>query len=212
MVGKTFINSKIALPIILLLFFGLAKLGGDGRMVPLILSSDKGEWLEAPWSLASYGLVHTGWLHVGVNVLLLLWLSLSHCVGVREYWILFVVGVILGGLLFIIGGDGVLMGASSGIAAIVPVEIFRRFGKKWGLVLLVFWIVVFEFVIRSTIGDVVQSLHLVGYLAGLFYLLNSWSKLSALNSEHTDLIEKVRLSGYQSLNRVEREQIKQMGI
>lgn len=186
--------------------------GGSGSVAGLLLSSEWGEWWRRPWSLVSYGVVHTDWLHAGFNVLLLGWLAFSRCVGVREYWGLFLLGVVLGGLIFLIGGDGVLMGASSGIAAIVPVEAFRRFGKRWGIVVLVLWIIFFEFVSRNTIGGVVQSIHMVGYLAGLLYLLISWNKMPADKTWDSELIEKVKLSGYQSLNRAEREQIKQMGI
>lgn len=212
MAGKTFTNSKLALPLLVLLLFGVAVVGGDAKVAPLLLSSEWGECLSCPWSLVSYGLVHTQWVHAGINILLLSWLAFSRCIGVKEYWMLFLLGVVLGGIIFVIGGDGVLMGASSGIAAIVPVEVFRRFGKKWGLVSLVLWIVIFEFVIRSTIGGLVQSIHMVGYLAGLLYLLTAWSKLSSEEIGDRGLIEKVNLSGYQSLNRAEREQIRQMGI
>lgn len=212
MVGKTFINSKLTLPILVALLFGVAEVGGDGVVAPLLLSSDWGEWLVRPWSLVSYGVVHTGGLHVGVNLLLLSWLALSRCIGVREYWGLFLSGVVIGGIIFFIGGDGVLMGASSGIAAIVPVEIYRRFGKKWGGILLVLWIAIFEFIAKNSIGGVVQSIHLGGYLIGLLYLLSSWKRLSTKDVEHKEIIEKANLSGYQSLNRAEREEIRQMGV
>lgn len=212
MIGKTFINSKVALPLLVSLLFGLALVGGDGSVAALTLSSEWGEWWLRPWSLLSYGVVHTGWLHVGVNVLLLSWFANSRCIREKEYWLLFLSGVVLGGIIFLIGGNGILMGASSGIAAIVPIEAFRRLGKRWGLMSLVLWIVVLEIGVRSAIGGVVQSIHIVGYVVGLLYLLASWGRLSVVGAEDSALIEKVNLSGYQSLNRAEREQIKQMGV
>ncbi|MFN7144826.1 MAG: rhomboid family intramembrane serine protease [Myxococcota bacterium] len=69
------------------------------------------------WRLVSYGFLHTDWLHLGLNALALWGLGrvVEAVFGpVRALW-LFVVSVVGGGLLSLVGGGTVLVGASGGV-------------------------------------------------------------------------------------------------
>lgn len=212
MAGKTSIKIKGLLLVLITLLYGVAMTSGTESLGQLILPSAWDTWMIRPWSIVTYGFVHLQWLHFVVNLFLLAWLTLSVCVGYKELWGLFITGTILGGLIFLVAGDGVLMGASSGIAAIVPVEVFRRWGGSWGLIILNLWVFCFEFLTRGTLGGLIQSIHMVGYVLGIFYVIAFRRRLRVEGVNHEALVNKVNVSGYNSLSKTEREQLKQMGV
>lgn len=84
------------------------------------------------WRLVSYGFLHLDWLHLGLNALGLWGLGrvVEAVFGpVRALW-LFVVSVVGGGLLSLLGGGTVLVGASGGLfgllGALVAFGLLRR--------------------------------------------------------------------------------------
>ena len=123
MAGRTFTNRRFALLIPILLLYWVVISWGNGAISRLALPSDGGTFLSQPWSLVTYGFVHTYWRHIVINVgmlLMLLLFSVGCGISNRTVLGLFLCGILSGGLLFLLIGDGVLVGASAGIAALVP--------------------------------------------------------------------------------------------
>ncbi len=128
------------------------------------------------WRLVSYGFLHLDWLHLGLNALGLWGLGrvVEAVFGpVRALW-LFVASVVGGGLLSLVGGGTVLVGASGGLfgllGALVTFGLRRRaalstsvrevFGwKLWP------WIVL-NLVIGLALPFVNDAAHIGGLLTG----------------------------------------------
>lgn len=73
------------------------------------------------WQIASYGLLHGAWWHVGVNVLfvLLLGSKVEHIAGPAEVSRILTGGIIGGGIGHLLLGTGLLVGLSGGCLAML---------------------------------------------------------------------------------------------
>lgn len=213
MAGKTFTNRRFALLIPILLLYWVVISWGNGAISRLTLPSDGGTFLSQPWSLVTYGFVHTYWRHIVINVgmlLMLLLFSVGCGISNRTVLGLFLCGILSGGLLFLIIGDGVLVGASAGIAALVPLVLYKSVRQKraWLLYAMLF-VLIFDFATQRKLGQVTQGVHLMGYIVGTLWVIFSERKKHLEETPSTELlVEKTRVSGYHSLTREEQEQLK----
>ncbi|MDA0195933.1 MAG: rhomboid family intramembrane serine protease [Bacteroidetes bacterium] len=98
----------------------------------LALPSNVEDFVIKPWTLISYGFIHHGFLHILFNMLFLYWFGklIKEYLGGQRVLSIFFLGIIAGGLLYIIlynflplFQDSVhesrLLGASAGVFAIV---------------------------------------------------------------------------------------------
>lgn len=213
MAGKTFTNRRFALLIPILLLYWVVISWGNGAISRLTLPSDGGTFLSQPWSLVTYGFVHTYWRHIVINVgmlLMLLLFSVGCGISNRTVLGLFLCGILSGGLLFLLIGDGVLVGASAGIAALVPLVLYKSVRQKraWLLYAMLF-VLIFDFATQRRLGQVTQGVHLMGYIVGTLWVIFSERKKHLEETPSTELlVEKTRVSGYHSLTREEQEQLK----
>ena len=213
MAGKTFTNRRFALLIPILLLYWVVISWGNGAISRLALPSDGGTILSQPWSLVTYGFVHTYWRHIVINVgmlLMLLLFSVGCGISNRTVLGLFLCGILSGGLLFLLIGDGVLVGASAGIAALVPLVLYKSVRQKraWLLYAMLF-VLVFDFATQRKLGQVTQGVHLMGYIVGTLWVIFSERKKHLEETPSAELlVEKTRVSGYHSLTREEQEQLK----
>lgn len=213
MAGKTFTNRRFALLIPILLLYWVVISWGNGAISRLTLPSDGGTFLSQPWSLVTYGFVHTYWRHIVINVgmlLMLLLFSVGCSISNRTVLGLFLCGILSGGLLFLLIGDGVLVGASAGIAALVPLVLYKSVRQKraWLLYAMLF-VLIFDFAMQRRLGQVTQGVHLMGYIVGTLWVIFSERKKHLEETPSTELlVEKTRVSGYHSLTREEQEQLK----
>lgn len=213
MAGKTFTNRRFALLIPILLLYWVVISWGNGAISRLALPSDGGSFLSQPWSLVTYGFVHTYWRHIVINVgmlLMLLLFSVGCGISNRTVLGLFLCGILSGGLLFLLIGDGVLVGASAGIAALVPLVLYKSVRQKraWLLYAMLF-VLIFDFATQRKLGQVTQGVHLMGYIVGTLWVIFSERKKHLEETPSTELlVEKTRISGYHSLTREEQEQLK----
>ncbi|MDY3119808.1 rhomboid family intramembrane serine protease [Porphyromonas somerae] len=213
MAGKTFTNRRFALLIPILLLYWVVISWGNGAISRLTLPSDGGTFLSQPWSLVTYGFVHTYWRHIVINVgmlLMLLLFSVGCGISNRTVLGLFLCGILSGGLLFLLIGDGVLVGASAGIAALVPLVLYKSVRQKraWLLYAMLF-VLIFDFATQRKLGQVTQGVHLMGYIVGTLWVIFSERKKHLEETPSTELlVEKTRVSGYHSLTREEQEQLK----
>jgi len=74
-----------------------------------------------PWQVATYGLLHGGWWHAGLNGLLLLLLGarIEHIAGKAVMLRTLAAGVLAGGLSHLLLGHGLLVGLSGGCLALL---------------------------------------------------------------------------------------------
>lgn len=213
MAGRTFTNRRFALLIPILLLYWVVISWGNGAISRLALPSDGGTFLSQPWSLVTYGFVHTYWRHIVINVgmlLMLLLFSVGCGISNRTVLGLFLCGILSGGLLFLLIGDGVLVGASAGIAALVPLVLYKSVRQKraWLLYAMLF-VLVFDFATQRKLGQVTQGVHLMGYIVGTLWVIFSERKKHLEETPSAELlVEKTRVSGYHSLTREEQEQLK----
>lgn len=181
--------------------------------------------IERPWTLLTYALVHTSWRHLFYNELVLVVAILLWHRGAKEFYLLFAGGVLLGALIFLLlptPAEGVVLtGASVGVGLLLVVALCRLQLDSWVLLLLLFLIVGVEVSVGVESHQQQDSmiLHLSSYLAGLLYLLVTRlccriqvRKQHAAtvtveegdSMRHTELLKKVRQSGYASLSEEEK--------
>ncbi|MES2476085.1 MAG: rhomboid family intramembrane serine protease [Verrucomicrobiota bacterium] len=73
------------------------------------------------WQIASYGLLHGGWWHLGINALFILLFGsrIEHMAGHRMMLLAMLSGVLGGGLFHLLLGAGLLVGISGGCMALL---------------------------------------------------------------------------------------------
>ncbi|WP_411768090.1 rhomboid family intramembrane serine protease [Winogradskyella sp. A3E31] len=174
--------------IIDLLLTSLFKLGNV--MGYFKLPSDLSEFIVQPWSIITYGFLHSGFLHIIFNMLLLYYLSRLAINLFRQKMVLniYFLGIICGGLAYLLvanlwptdffGTRGILIGASAGVSALLlfvaaympnsEIRLFNMFTVKWKHIAMVFiGYDLFKMLMGFNQGGYVS--HFGGYLLGYVY-------------------------------------------
>ncbi|WP_179316995.1 rhomboid family intramembrane serine protease [Winogradskyella undariae] len=148
------------------------------------------DFVFQPWSLMTYGFLHNGLFHIAFNMLFLYYLSQITTNLFRSKMILnvYFLGIIFGGLAYLafnnllpsslVGGNGVLVGASAGVSALLifvaaympnsEIRLFNMFNVKWKHVAMV--IVGLDLIrIIMGINQGGYVAHFGGYILGYFY-------------------------------------------
>lgn len=78
------------------------------------------KWTSEPWTLITCVFMHAGYFHIIFNMLALYFLGSYLCrlVGDRWFLAIYLIGGIAGSFLFILLGDGIVVGASGAIFAV----------------------------------------------------------------------------------------------
>ncbi|WP_296312700.1 rhomboid family protein [Winogradskyella sp. UBA3174] len=156
-----------------------------------VLPSGFMDFIVQPWSLITYGFIHSGIWHLLFNMLFLYYLSriASNLFRTKMILNVYFLGIIVGGLFYLAVANvlppsflevenGILVGASAGISALLvfvalympnsEIRLFNVFNVKWKYIALFF--IGFD-VIRIFMG-INQGgyiAHLGGYILGYFY-------------------------------------------
>ncbi|MEN8885732.1 MAG: rhomboid family intramembrane serine protease [Winogradskyella sp.] len=156
-----------------------------------MLPSGFTDFILQPWSLITYGFIHSDIWHVVFNMLFLYYLSriASNLFKTKMILNVYFLGIIFGGLTYLVVANvlpasffdiknGVLVGASAGVSALLvfvalympnsEIRLFNVFNVKWKYIALFF--IGFD-VIRILMG-INQGgyiAHLGGYLLGYLY-------------------------------------------
>jgi len=163
------------------------------------LPSDFGTILIRPWSLITNIFFHSGVRHAIGNIFTLYFIGriLEDFIGNNKVWILFLVGGLSGGLLFVLGFNlfpvfseyrkvAILLGASGGLAAIITATGFflpnfevRPFGlfniKMKNVASLIMFVMLTYPIIDNNFGGFFA--HLGGAIFGMLYILHLQGKI-----------------------------------
>ncbi len=98
--------------------------GGPDAWAPFFLNlglSREGFLSGKIWQIVSYGFLHGGWWHVGVNALfvLLIGARIEHIAGRAAMLVALFAGILGGGLCHLLLGSGLLVGISGGGIALL---------------------------------------------------------------------------------------------
>jgi membrane associated rhomboid family serine protease len=105
--------------------------GGDNFVISwFALSPDVNELLYKPWTLITYGFLHSGILHILFNLLVLYYVGniFLNFFSKEQFLTYYFSGIITGGVIFMLSynylpalstGNSVLVGASAGVTAIL---------------------------------------------------------------------------------------------
>jgi len=151
------------------------------------------------WEYITYAFLHANWFHLGVNMLLL-WAPgrlIERFIGPWRTLLLYIFGAVGGGLLQMLMGPQLLLGASGAVCGIIVA--FSAFFPSLNVLLLLFFVLPLE--LRAKYlgwGLIVSSLlllifdrytpighaaHLGGALAGfLFARVSGFSRLSPVEN------------------------------
>jgi len=156
-----------------------------------VIPSGFDDFIWQPWSLLTYGFLHSGLFHLLFNMLFLFYLSRTASNLFRTKMVLniYLLGIISGGLAYlavsnIIPGNffgtrnGVMVGASAGVSALLmfvaiympdsQIRLFNMFNVKWMHIAL-FFVAMDVFRILLGINQGGYIAHLGGYLLGYYY-------------------------------------------
>lgn len=147
-------------------------------------------YLFQPWSIITYGFLHSGIFHLVFNMLFLFYLSRVTMNLFRPKMILniYFLGIICGGLAYLaianllpikfIGENDVLVGASAGVSALLlfvaayipntEIRLFNAFNVKWKhIAMVIVGLDLFRLLTGVNQGGYVA--HFGGYLLGYIY-------------------------------------------
>lgn len=156
-----------------------------------VIPSGFDDFIWQPWSLLTYGFLHSGLFHLLFNMLFLFYLSRTASNLFRTKMVLniYLLGIISGGLAYlavsnIIPGNffgtrnGIMVGASAGVSALLmfvaiympdsQIRLFNMFNVKWMHIAL-FFVAMDVFRILLGINQGGYIAHLGGYLLGYYY-------------------------------------------
>jgi membrane associated rhomboid family serine protease len=207
------------------------------------LSYQTGDLLYHPWTLLTYSFFHAGFIALLFNLILLFYFGSVFLdnFSYKKFWQIFLSGVILGGLTFLISyiklpdfyvQKGALLGASAGIMSIItyvslnfpnyPLRI--RFLGYIKLKYIFIFFLVFN-LLQIPLGNPGGYFaHLGGVLAGLIWIgiekisktkkidnNDIFSEENGKNYKLNKILEKINSSGYDSLTNEEKDYLFRQG-
>ncbi|WP_422105213.1 rhomboid family intramembrane serine protease [Winogradskyella sp.] len=159
-----------------------------------VMPSGFGDFILQPWSLITYGFLHSGIWHLLFNMLFLFYLSSAASNLFRTKMVLniYLLGIISGGLAYlafsnilptsIVGFQkGIMVGASAGVSALLmfiaiympdsQIRLFNTFNVKW-MHIAIFFVSIDVIRILMGVNQGGYIAHVGGYLLGYSYAAN----------------------------------------
>lgn len=206
---------KWLLPTLLLVTFALQVFSILPSESALELSNEPSIFLQYPWTIVSYSFLHSSFLHLGINFVLLVIVLLIDQLSSIEVWGVFLLAVVLSGLLFILlpsDSGASIVGASAGIAALFAVSLCRLVKSRRVGVYLLIAIILIDFLTQGLGVTLGFAMHLTGYLVGVgYYFIGNMKKSGFSDATGSDVetavLKKARVSGYHSLSSREQEEL-----
>ena len=193
----------------------------DMLMDALALPSATGAWLHRPWTMLTYMFTQYSWWHLAGNMIVLYLFSiiLDRTAGRRKVLTVYFVGGVAGAALYLVlgalgSGHGLLVGSSASVMALMgatavmqpdmrfPIPPFGQPKVAWVVAVLVFFDM-----LGITAGNAAGHLsHLAGLAAGCGYVIFMRKRRPEARAdvELNAVLEKVKRSGFASLNESER--------
>lgn len=199
-----YINLAIFLLVFITNTFGFLFQNTSNFLVEwLALPANFDEFITKPWTLITYGFLHTGFLHILLNLIALFYIGhlFQQYFTPKQLLSFYLLGTVFGGIVFItsynffpalqkVSDNSILLGASAGISAIfIGIATYMPnyelkfpligFVKLW--VLACIWVAID--IIQIPAGNAGGHLaHLGGALFGFFYVRSASNKeLSIFN-------------------------------
>ncbi|NNE32000.1 MAG: rhomboid family intramembrane serine protease [Winogradskyella sp.] len=156
-----------------------------------VLPSEFTNFIIKPWSIFTYGFIHSDLWHLVFNMLFLFYLSkaASHLYRIKTLLNVYFLGIIFGGLLYLLLlnvlpvnlfnlNNGILVGASAGVCALLlfvatsipnsEIRLFNRFNVKWKhIAIVIVGLDAIRFLAGVNQGGYIA--HFGGYLLGYIY-------------------------------------------
>lgn len=204
------------LPLLILFAFIFQQIWGVELETSMELSNNPETILYHPWSLFTYSLLHSSYLHFGINMGLMLLILWGDKLSTEEVYALFSISAIIGGAIFVIlpGPEASIIGASAGITALMAASIYRIFIHNNLWIIALPGIVLLDLLTQGLSFSLGFTVHLSGYLIGLIYALYSSKRFIDKRDQKKDeegyvaeIISKAKTSGYQSLSNEEQEKL-----
>lgn len=158
-------------------------------------------------SLLGYMLLHTSPIHLAVNIITLLFISIFWNLNIRQTKMLasFAIGIIAGSITFFVftmltGAQNMLVGCSSGVFAVASTIIFSYKHPSKAAIAIVCTLLAVGFFSGNISGSFA---HVGGAVGGFIYGYYLSHKHNSLNPS----VLKAKVSGYASLSNEERKQL-----
>ena len=194
------------------------------------------DFLSKPWSILTYSFIHEGLFELIFMIILLIFStnSIANLLGKKITVNLFFLGIIFGGITYLISGSqGSLIGASAGVSSLLffllllspnlGVRIFRfTIEFKYIMAFILFT----DFLKLISPGQFGVYSHIGGYLVGAYYYYSLYGfsknikfknqKIRKKNFKNKQnkidmILDKISKSGYDSLSEEEKEYLFKQG-
>ena len=194
------------------------------------------DFLSKPWSILTYSFIHEGLFELIFMIILLIFStnSIANLLGKKITVNLFFLGIIFGGITYLISGSqGSLIGASAGVSSLLlfllllspnlGVRIFRfTIEFKYIMAFILFT----DFLKLVSPGQFGVYSHIGGYLVGAYYYYSLYGfpknikfknqKIRKKNFKNKQnkidmILDKISKSGYDSLSEEEKEYLYKQG-
>ena len=194
------------------------------------------DFLSKPWSILTYSFIHEGLFELIFMIILLIFStnSIANLLGKKITVNLFFLGIIFGGITYLISGSqGSLIGASAGVSSLLffllllspnlGVRIFRfTIEFKYIMAFILFT----DFLKLVSPGQFGVYSHIGGYLVGAYYYYSLYGfpknikfknqKIRKKNFKNKQnkidmILDKISKSGYDSLSEEEKEYLFKQG-
>ncbi|WP_461598746.1 rhomboid family intramembrane serine protease [Winogradskyella sp.] len=156
-----------------------------------VLPANFGDFITQPWSILTYGFLHSGFFHLLFNMLFLFYLSrvASNLFRTKMVLNIYLLGILAGGIAYLGVSNidpsnffgtknGIMVGASAGVSALLmfiaiympqsQIRLFNTFNVKW-MHIAIFFVAMDVFRLLLGINQGGYVAHIGGYILGYYY-------------------------------------------
>lgn len=156
-----------------------------------VLPANFGDFITQPWSILTYGFLHSGFFHLLFNMLFLFYLSrvASNLFRTKMVLNIYLLGILAGGMAYLVVSNidptnffgtknGIMVGASAGVSALLmfvavympnsEIRLFNTFNVRW-MHIAIFFVAMDVFRLLLGINQGGYVAHVGGYILGYYY-------------------------------------------
>ncbi|MDY2588138.1 rhomboid family intramembrane serine protease [Winogradskyella aquimaris] len=156
-----------------------------------VLPANFGDFITQPWSILTYGFLHSGFFHLLFNMLFLFYLSrvASNLFRTKMVLNIYLLGILAGGMAYLGVSNidptnffgtknGIMVGASAGVSALLmfvavympnsEIRLFNTFNVRW-MHIAIFFVAMDVFRLLLGINQGGYVAHVGGYILGYYY-------------------------------------------